>query len=113
MPAATRYLDPAEAPTREQLDRTTGLVLVEFGTEWCGYCRALRPQVEALLAAHPEVQHVKVEDGPGQPLGRSFQVRMWPNLVFLRDGHIVKQIARPNRAALEATFAAFARGKPA
>jgi thioredoxin 1 len=113
MPAATRYLDPAEAPTREQLDRVTGPLLVEFGTEWCGFCRALRPQVEVLLAAHPEVQHVKVEDGPGQPLGRSFHVKLWPNLVFLRDGRIVEQIARPNRAKLEAAFAALARGESA
>ena len=111
MPDATRYLDPAEAPTREQVDRMTGPVLVEFGTEWCGFCRALRPQVEALLAAYPDVRHVRVEDGPGQPLGRSFQVKLWPNLVFLQDGRIFQQMARPNRKALEEAFAAMAGGE--
>ena len=111
MPSATRYLDPAEAPTREQVDQMTGSVLVEFGTEWCGFCRALRPQVEALLAAHPEMRHVKVEDGPGQPLGRSFQVKQWPTLVFLRDGRIVLQVARPSHNVLDEAFAALAGGE--
>ncbi len=111
MPAATRYLDPAEAPTREQVDQMAGSVLVEFGTEWCGFCRALRPQIEALLAAHPEMRHLKVEDGPGQPLGRSFHVKQWPNLVFLRDGRIVRQVARPSRTALDEAFGAVAEGE--
>jgi thioredoxin len=110
MPVATRYLGPAEAPTREQVDRMAGQVLVEFGTQWCGFCRALQPSVEALLGRHPQVQHVKVEDGPGQPLGRSFQVRIWPNLVFLRDGRVVKQLARPGRAELEEAFEAVGAG---
>lgn len=49
---------------------------------------------------------MKVEDGPGYPLGRSFGVRLWPNLVFLRDGQVVRQLARPSRADLEAAFRA-------
>jgi len=41
------------------------------------------------------VRHIKVEDGRGRPLGRSFRVKLWPNLVFLRDGRVVRQFARP------------------
>jgi thioredoxin 1 len=67
--------------------------------------------VEALLTAHPEAQHVKVEDGPGESLGRSFQVKQWPTLVFLRDGRIVQQIARPSRNALQEAFEALARSE--
>jgi thioredoxin 1 len=29
-------------------------------------------------------------------LGRSFRVKLWPNLVFLRDGQVIKQLARPD-----------------
>ena len=43
---------------------------------------------------------------PGRPLGRSFRVKLWPNLVFLRDGKVLKQVARPDveqvREGLEA-----------
>ena len=60
----------------------------------------------ALLEQFAGVRHFKVEDGPGRPLGRSFRVKLWPTLVFLRDGMVVQQLARPSakdvRAGLEA-----------
>lgn len=100
----TPYLTEHQAPTREEVDRFEGSVLVEFGTEWCGHCRALAPQLARELAAHPHVRHVKVEDGPGRPLGRSFHVRLWPSLVFLKDGAVVRQLARPSNADVRAAF---------
>jgi thioredoxin 1 len=105
----TVYLDEAHAPSRDEVDHMSGLVLLEFGTEWCGFCRALAPRVAALLERHPQVRHVKVEDGPGRPLGRSFRVKMWPNLVFLRDGAVVRQLARPSHEQLTEAFAALAQ----
>lgn len=104
MPAEADYRDETQAPTREEIDASTGPVLLEFGTPWCAICRALAPRVAALLDRHPEVRHVKVEDGPGRPLGRSFAVRLWPSLVFLRDGHVVRQLARPGHEQLDEAF---------
>lgn len=101
---AAAYLPAQDAPSREEIDRSQGLVLLEFGTDWCGFCRALAPQVSALLERNPGVRHLKVEDGPGQPLGRSFRVKLWPNLVFLRDGVLVRQLARPSASQLQEAF---------
>lgn len=112
MPAETEYRDPSRTPTRAEIDREAGPVLLEFGTPWCGHCRALAPRVAALLERHPEVKHVKVEDAPGLPLGRSFEVRLWPNLVFLRDGRVVRQLARPGHAQLEEAFRALVGHAP-
>jgi thioredoxin 1 len=109
MPAAKEYLDETRAPAREEIDRSSGRVLLEFGTPWCGICRALAPRVALLLERYPEVRHVKVEDGPGQPLGRSFGVRLWPNLVFLRDGRMLRQLARPSHDQLDEAFEALLR----
>ena len=96
-------------PTREEIDRMPGPVVIEFGTDWCPHCLALQPHLRDLLAQFPDVRHVKVEDGKGRPLGRSFGVKLWPNLVFLRDGKVIQQLARPApeevRAALEAVTA--------
>src|SRR5687768_8230691 len=100
------YLAPDATPPREEVDRMPGLVLLEFGTDWCGFCRAAQPQVTGLLRDHPEVRHVKVEDGPGLPLGRSFRVRLWPNFVLLRDGAVVRQLARPSANELKEGFTA-------
>ena len=109
MAAATDYLDEEHAPTRDEIDRGTGPVLLEFGTDWCGHCRALAHRITEILDKHPDVKHVKVEDGPGQALGRSFGVRLWPNLVFLRDGKVLRQLARPSYAQLDEAFAALVR----
>lgn len=93
-------------PDRTEVDAMPGATVLEFGTPWCGWCRSAQPMISKALAAHPDLRHIKVEDGPGQPLGRSFRVKLWPTLIFLRDGQEVARVTRPNsteplRAALE------------
>ena len=86
-------------PTREEVNSLEGATLLEFGTSWCGWCRGAQPAIRQALAEHPQVRHLKVEDGPGQPLGRSFRVKLWPTLVLLRDGNEVARVVRPGDAA--------------
>ena len=97
MPFADHYAP--EAPDRDAVDAMAGAVVVEFGTDWCGHCQVARPLVRAAFEAHPGVRHVKVEDGRGRRLGRSFGVKLWPTLVFLRDGVEVARVVRPTRDA--------------
>src|SRR5688500_1897614 len=78
--------------TREQVDMLPGPTVLEFGTGWCGYCLAARPLIDQVLGEHPEVRHVQVEDGRGKRLGRSFGVKLWPTLVFYRDGSEVARV---------------------
>ena len=93
MPYAKDYL-PIE-PSRAEVDRTAGPVLLEFGSLGCGHCRFAAPAIERALATHPAVRHLKIEDASGRPLGRSFEVRTWPTLIFLRDGIEVSRLVRP------------------
>ncbi|HZY17636.1 MAG TPA: thioredoxin family protein [Ramlibacter sp.] len=89
----TAYLD--KEPGRDEVDGWTGPALIEFGTPWCGWCRGAQPKIAQALADHPGVRHVKVEDGSGRRLGRSFGVKLWPTLVFMRDGQEVAKLVRP------------------
>jgi thioredoxin 1 len=83
-------------PSRAEVDALAGPAILEFGTPWCGYCRAAQPVIAGALASHPTVRHLKIEDGSGLPLGRSFGVKLWPTLVFLRDGKEVTRLVRPH-----------------
>ena len=84
-----------ETIDRVQADALPGLTVIQFGTNWCGYCRAAEPHVEQALAEVEGLTRIKVEDGKGRPLGRSYRVKLWPTLVFLRDGAEVARVVRP------------------
>ena len=42
------------APTRAEVDAFTGATVIQFGTNWCGYCMAAEPHIAAAMAQHPE-----------------------------------------------------------
>lgn len=86
----------SSAPTRTETDALSGTTLLEFGTDWCGHCKAAQPLLEAALAGR-ELRHLKIEDGPGRPLGRSYRVKLWPTLILLRNGEEQARLVRPSR----------------
>lgn len=94
---APRMSEPYEVtqPSREHVDGLQGAAVVQFGTDWCGYCNAAEPLIEQTLRAHPDLKRLKVEDGSGRPLGRSFRVKLWPTVIFLQDGKEVARVVRP------------------
>lgn len=85
-------------PSREEVDALEGLTLLEFGAPWCGFCRAAQEPLAVAMAAHPDLRHIKVEDGKGRRLGRSFGVKLWPTLVFINEGKEVARMVRPSDA---------------
>jgi thioredoxin 1 len=84
-----------DAPDRAEIDALPGPVLLEFGTGWCGHCQGAQPSIEAALRAYPELRFLKIEDGPGRSLGRSFRVKLWPTLIALKDGQEIGRVVRP------------------
>lgn len=88
-----------EAPDRAEVDALTGAVLIEFGANWCGHCQGAQPLIEAAQRAYPDLRALKIEDGPGRPLGRSFRVKLWPTLIFMKDGVELERLVRPGSEA--------------
>ena len=86
-----------ETITREQADALPGVTVLQFGTNWCGYCRAAEKVIDPVLDTADGPRRVLVEDGKGRPLGRSYRVKLWPTLVFLSDGVEVARVVRPWR----------------
>lgn len=86
--------------TREEVDAFAGPAVLEFGANGCGFCARAQRAIETALANHPDVRHLKIEDGKGWPLGRSFGVKLWPTLIFMKDGKEVARLVRPSRIEL-------------
>jgi thioredoxin 1 len=82
-------------PTRAEVDALPGRTVLEFGANWCSICQAATPDIAEALADQPALRHLRVEDGRGLPLGRSFGVKLWPTLVMLQDGREVARVVRP------------------
>lgn len=85
-------------PTREEVNAFPGATLLDFGNDWCGYCMRAQPLVAEALEDHADIRHIKVADASGKRLGRSFGVKLWPTLVFLKDGVEVARAVRPRDA---------------
>jgi len=81
--------------TRSAIDALEIPVVIEFGTSWCTHCIGAQPLIASALARHPQLAHIKIEDGPGRPLGRSFRVKLWPTLIFMQHGMEVERLVRP------------------
>lgn len=88
-----------DEPSRAEIDALTGPAVVEFGAPWCPHCQGAQPLIAAAFAGHPHVNHLKIEDGKGRRLGRSFQVKLWPTLIFLSGGKEVARLVRPSKAS--------------
>lgn len=104
MPYLNVYAYPE--PLRSDVDALAGVTLLEFGAPWCPHCIGAQPLLAAVLAAHDDVRHLKVEDGPGRALGRSFRIKLWPSLLLLRDGTERGRVVRPeSQQQIERMFA--------
>ncbi len=84
----------ASSLTAEEAARLPGLTLLDFGVDWCPHCQAAQASIASALA-DSDIRRIQVEDGKGRPLGRSFGVKLWPTLVFLKDGQEVGRVVRP------------------
>jgi thioredoxin 1 len=83
---------------RAEVEALAGATVLEFGNSWCGHCRRAQPVIAEAFAAHPGVRHLKFADASHKRLGRSFHVKLWPTLVFLKDGKELARAVRPRDA---------------
>jgi len=88
----------AAEPARAEVDALPGATVIEFGAPWCPHCVGAQALIEKAFIDHPQLRHIKIEDGPGRRLGRSFRIKLWPTLIFFRDGMEVSRLVRPTDA---------------
>ena len=103
MAYAEDYSD--KEPSRLEVEALPGATLLEFGNPWCA-----QPLISEALETQLSVRHFKVSDASGRRLGRSFRVKLWPTLVFLKNGGEVSRLVRPTTVdAIRDALAGIAR----
>lgn len=88
-----------DAPERAEIDALPGRIVLEFGAGWCGYCQGAQAAISTVLGGEAGLSCLKIEDGPGRRLGRSFRIKLWPTLVFIRNGREIARVVRPTGEA--------------
>lgn len=65
-------------------------VLVDFWAEWCGPCRAIAPELDALAAeTEGKLLIVKVNVDENNDLAAQFGIRSIPTLLLFKDSKLV------------------------
>lgn len=82
-------------PARSDVDALPGITVLEFGAPWCPHCIGAQPLIEHALGGRDDARHLKIEDGPGRALGRSYRIKLWPSVLVLRDGEERARAVRP------------------
>lgn len=115
----------SDHPSYAAVEAMRGNVVIEFGVDWCPNCQLAAGPVSVALAAAQAgmdaetsavagaraptgasvaapaatLQYLRLEDERTRPLGRRFKVKLWPTLLFFRDGVEVARVVRPTTAA--------------
>lgn len=85
------------------------VVVVKFGAQWCGPCRAMAPMLEKSAQEFPGISIVEVDVEESPNLAAQFNVRALPTLVAWKDGQVQwAKIGLPNPADLRKDLAKLA-----
>ena len=65
--------------------------LIDFGAEWCVYCKKIAPIIEELSNENPGITFGYIDVDLQPMLAARFRVHSLPTVLFLKDGQVVKQ----------------------
>ena len=84
--------------------QSTVPVVVDFWAAWCGPCRLVAPELEALAEAHGDaLKVVKVDVDANFAVAERYGIRGVPTIALFRDGQLVAEsVGAKPRQAIEA-----------
>ena len=78
-------------------------VVVDFWADWCGPCRMVAPELEALAADRHDLKVVKVDVEANPTVAARYGIQGIPTIALFRDGQpVAASIGAKPRRAIEA-----------
>lgn len=89
-----------------EIEKTSGLAVVDFWAEWCGPCRLIGPIIDQLATEYAgKAKVTKLDVDANQLTAMKYGVRSIPTVLFFKDGKLVDQvIGAVPKPALEQKF---------
>ena len=86
-------VEVSDATFKSDIEQHQGLAMVDLWAEWCGPCRMVAPNVEALATEYEgKLKVAKLDVDANPETAQRFNVRSIPTMLFFRDGKIVDSV---------------------
>jgi thioredoxin 1 len=77
----------------DEIEKHSGLSLVDFWAAWCGPCRMVGPVVEQLAGEYEGKLKVgKLDVDANQQTASRFNIRSIPSILFFKDGKLIDTV---------------------
>jgi thioredoxin len=89
-----------------EIEKHTGLAVVDFWATWCGPCRLIGPIIDQLATEYTgKAKVAKLDVDTNIKTASRFNVRSIPTILFFKDGKLVDQVVGAvQKPALESKF---------
>eukprot|EP00922_Rhytidocystis_sp_ex-Travisia-forbesii_P011954 GHVS01017856.1.p1 GENE.GHVS01017856.1~~GHVS01017856.1.p1 ORF type:complete len:106 (+),score=17.86 GHVS01017856.1:146-463(+) len=74
----------------QQILANNDLVLVDFFATWCGPCKMIAPQLEALDPTFPSVKFAKVDVDEVAEVAEKYNITAMPTFIVFKKGKVLK-----------------------
>ena len=93
----------ASENTFDSILKDNKLVLVDFWATWCGPCKKIGPDIEALAEEYKEQAIIgKCDVEENDELASRFGIRNVPTVLFIKNGEVVdKQVGAAPKSTFE------------
>ena len=89
-----------------EIEKHTGLAVVDFWATWCGPCRQIGPIIDQLATEYTgKAKVAKLDVDTNIKTASRFNVRSIPTILFFKNGKLVDQVVGAvQKLALESKF---------
>lgn len=77
----------------QEVEKGSGLTIVDFWAAWCGPCRMVAPVMEQLAREHHgRLTVAKLDVDTNQQTATKYNIRSIPSILFFKDGRHVDTV---------------------